>query len=74
MSSSCRGATKTSWICEPNNTSAVCGAFRYSVPELLNLQSSLVQAAQVQKPVVLSWTTCTGGATEDCLYTVAFRP
>jgi hypothetical protein len=71
-SANCGGATTTYWLCEPTNTSTTCGVLRYTVPELLNLQSSLVSAAKTQQVIFPSVTTCTGG-TGNCLYTVAFK-
>jgi hypothetical protein len=68
----CGGATTTYWICEPTNTSTTCGTLRYTVPELLSLQSSLVSAAKTQQVIFPSLTTCTGG-TGNCLYSVAFK-
>jgi hypothetical protein len=70
---SCSGTTTTYWICEPTSASTSCGIFRYSVPELLNLQSSLVHAADTQQSVAPATTNCTGGGT-GCLYYVSFRP
>jgi hypothetical protein len=74
-SANCTGATKTLWVCEPTNPSTSCGVLRYSVPELLNLQSNLVSAADTQQVVLASWTTCTGAPanTANCLNTVTFR-
>jgi hypothetical protein len=69
---SCGGTTKTYWICEPTSTSTSCGVLRYSVTELLNLQSSLVSAADSQQYIAPSTTSCTGGGT-GCLYSVAFK-
>jgi hypothetical protein len=69
----CGGATKTYWICEPTNTSTSCGILRYSVPELLNLQSSLVGAADTQQAIFPSLTTCTNSSATTCLYSVAFK-
>jgi hypothetical protein len=69
----CTGTTRTFWVCEPTNTGTFCGVLRYSVPELLNLQSSLVSAADTQQYIAPSLTTCTGGASTTCLYSVAFK-
>jgi hypothetical protein len=69
----CTGTTRTFWICEPTNTSTSCGVLRYSVPELLNLQSNLVSAADTQQVVFPSLTTCSGTTSTTCLYTLAFR-
>lgn len=69
----CGGATKTYWICEPTSTSTTCGILRYSVPELLNLQSGLLGAADTQQAIFPSTTTCTGSTATTCLYTVAFK-
>lgn len=70
---SCSGATSTYWICETTNTSTSCGIFRYQVPELVGLQSSLASAAASQKPITVSTTSCTGGGS-GCLYSVGFKP
>ena len=73
-SAACTGATTTYWICESTNTSSSCGILRYTVPELIGLQTSLADAAGTQKPIAVSSTTCTGSSATTCLYSVAFKP
>jgi hypothetical protein len=73
LSPNCGGATKTYWICEPTKVSTSCGTFRYSIPELLSLQSSLVSAAKTQQVINTSTTTCSGTSTGGCLYSVVFK-
>jgi hypothetical protein len=69
----CTGTLTTYWICEPTNTSTTCSTVRYTVPELLNLQTNLASAAKTQQGIAVGTTTCTGGAA-GCLYYVSFRP
>jgi hypothetical protein len=70
-SASCSGSTTTYWICEPTSTSSSCGVFRYTVDELLSLESSLTHAADTQQAIAVSTTTCSGGGS-GCLYSVSF--
>lgn len=68
---SCTGSTFTYWVCDPTAAaSTTCGFLRYTVPELLNLQSSLVSAAKTQQFVQQSTTTCSGAS---CFYSIAFK-
>ena len=71
----CSGTTQTLWFCEPTSTSTSCAngsAFRYQVPELVNLHSQLARAADSQQSVFSGTTTCVGGAS-GCGYYINFR-
>jgi hypothetical protein len=72
-SPNCVGATRTSWICDPTSPSSSCGTFRYSIPELVGLQSTLASAAKTQQFVSIGGTSCTGNAAATCFYYVAFK-